>query len=501
MTLRRRTLLVFATLMLAPALLAGDAVLVWTLFLELLFFAVLEPAARSWTHRRRPDSAGIDRPGDSIAEAARLGNADPGGTPALPEPASQAGRDGPGLLDQALSGLAGRRQIDAQVQHSQKMEAIGRLAGGVAHDFNNLLTIILGYVDVLREQSSGSTPLREAAEAIGDAAQRGSTLTRQLLAFSRRQVAAREVIDLNETVSNVEQMVRRLIGADISLTLSRDPGLGRVKADSSQIEQVLMNLVVNARDAMPEGGHLSIETANADLDANHGEPRTDMQPGRYVLLAVSDTGHGMNEETREHIFEPFFTTKEAGKGTGLGLAMVYGIVTQSAGQLRVSSAPGSGTTFRLYFPRVEAEVRSSVERRAFEQIPRGSETVLIAEDEVGVRQLLREVLDRLGYTVLLAQDAEEALLVCERYPGPIHLLLTDVVMPGLNGRALAERVVPMRAELKTLFMSGYTDHEVQRSLIAEGAPFVQKPFTPEAIARKVREALDRQQSFPAAAAA
>jgi CheY-like chemotaxis protein len=371
------------------------------------------------------------------------------------------------------------------------MEAVGRLAGGVAHDFNNMLTIISGYSGLLLEHPDTAEPLRGYVNEIRSASGRAGSLTRQLLAFSRQHVLAPHVLDLNAVVANIEKMLKRLIGEDIELVTILGESLWPVKADAGQLEQVLLNLAVNARDAMPHGGTLSIETANVDMDAASAQTHFPLSPGPYVLLAFSDTGMGMDAETQAHIFEPFFTTKEKGKGTGLGLAMVYGIVKQSGGYIWVSSEVGKGTTFKIYLPRSEERVDEAVPGRTGVEVQRGSETLLLVEDEEKVRSLVRNVLRKSGYRVFEASRGEEALDLSELYLGQIDLLVTDVVMPQMSGRELALRLVNSRPQIKVLYISGYADNAVW----GEGGPdsggaFLQKPFSPEALAHKVREVLD-----------
>jgi len=375
-----------------------------------------------------------------------------------------------------------------QLVQAQKMEAVGRLAGGVAHDFNNLLTVIRGRGQMLLQRLAPDDRLRRHVELIDHTAERAAGLTKQLLAFSRKQVLQPSVLDLNAIAAGTEKMLRRLIGEDIDLVTVLDPTLGRVKADPSQVEQVILNLVVNARDAMPQGGRLTIETQKVELDEAYARWHPGVRPGRYVMLAVSDTGVGMDAETQARLFEPFFTTKGPGKGTGLGLATVYGIVKQSGGNIFVYSEAGRGATFKVYLPRVD-EPAEAIEPGPLPGVtPRGSETVLLVEDEEGLRDLAREVLEGQGYTVLEARHPGEALLMSERHEGPIHLMLTDVVMPGMSGRALADRLVPTRPPMKVLYMSGYTDDAiVHHGVLEQGVAFVEKPFTP---ARKVREVLD-----------
>ena len=384
-----------------------------------------------------------------------------------------------------------RKRLENQFRQAQKMEAVGRLAGGVAHDFNNLLTIINGYSEMVLERLDSSDPTRGQLEEIRKAGERAGSLTRQLLAFSRQQMLAPRVLDLNTLVTDVEKMLRRLIGEDIDLAIVRDPGLGQVKADSGQIEQILLNLAVNARDAMPEGGKLVIETANVELDEAYADQHGLVPPGSYVLLAVNDTGIGMNAETQAHIFEPFFTTKEQGKGTGLGLATVYGIVKQSAGFIWVYSELGRGTTFKIYLPRIDEPGESVPASEARGHSVGGAETILLVEDEGALRALAARILQALGYRVLESDSPEDALRIGEQHQEPIHLLLTDVVMPRISGRKIAESLAFLRPALKVLYMSGYTDDAVFRNGVLEpGATFIQKPFTPAALARKVREVLD-----------
>jgi PAS domain S-box-containing protein len=383
--------------------------------------------------------------------------------------------------------VTGPRRLEQQLRQAQKMEAVGRLAGGVAHDFNNVLTAILGYADLLK---SGTGDRTESIAEIKKAGERAAALTRQLLAFSRQQVLEPRVLQVNALIENLENMLRRLIRADVKLVTVLEPAVWKVCADAGQLEQVIMNLVVNASDAMPSGGTLTIETKNARLDASHDPEIKTLRPGDYAMLAVTDTGVGMSAETQSHIFEPFFTTKGVGKGTGLGLATVYGIVKQSDGFIWVNSELRLGTSFKIYFPRVEAALDDSGSPRPPEAAVGGSETVLLVEDEAPVRALARKLLERLGYKVLEAGEGTAALETARRHAGPIHLLLTDVVMPGLSGVDLAARVAALRPDTKVLFMSGYTDDAtVRHGLAQEGGHFLQKPFTPDALARKLREAL------------
>ena len=390
--------------------------------------------------------------------------------------------------------LSSRRQLEEQFRQAQKMEAIGQLAGGVAHDFNNLLTVILGFAELAAAEIETGSRLSEPLEEIRKAGERAAGLTRQLLAFSRRQVLEPRVLDVNELVANLDKMLRRLIGEDIELATVLDPGAGRIRADAGQIEQVIVNLAVNARDAMPGGGKLTIETRNVDLDEVYAREHIAVRPGPYVMLAITDSGVGMSAETKTHMFEPFFTTKEKGKGTGLGLATVYGIVKQSEGNIWVYSELHRGTTFKAYFPRVESASENAARHLADGRSTRGSETVLLVEDEKAVRTLTRKILERSGYSVLEMADGEEALEAARLQPEPIHLLLTDVVMPQVSGPDLAARIVAMRPEVKVLFMSGYTDDAVVRhGVLADGVHFLQKPFTPEALTRKIREILDQRE--------
>jgi nitrogen-specific signal transduction histidine kinase len=382
--------------------------------------------------------------------------------------------------------------LEEQFRQSQKMEAIGRLAGGIAHDFNNLLTIIKGYSQLSLMELKEGTPLRGKVEEIQKAADRAAALTRQLLAFSRRQVMEMKVLDPNAVLRDLDKMLQQVIGEDIELVTLLADDLGTVKADAGQIEQVVMNLVVNARDAMQKGGKLTIETANVELDENYARTHVAVKPGRYVMLSVSDTGVGMTPEVRDRVFEPFFTTKEKGKGTGLGLGTVYGIVKQSGGNIWVYSEPGKGTAFKIYLPRVDEPLEEIREKAVKEELPRGVETVLVVEDEEEVRKLVSEILRRQGCRVLEASHGNEALLVCEKHEGPIHLLVTDVVMPEMSGPELAQHFTKLHPEARVLYTSGYTDNTiVHHGVLDKGLDYIQKPFTVEGLARKVREVLDR----------
>jgi CheY-like chemotaxis protein len=370
------------------------------------------------------------------------------------------------------------------------MEAVGRLAGGIAHDFNNLLTVVTGRVELLLRRLPPGEPVRRDLELIKKTGDRAAMLTRQLLAFSRKQMLQPKVLDLNGIVAGVVQMLQRLIGEDIDLVTLLDPNLGPVRADPAQLEQIILNLAVNARDAMPQGGRLVIETANIDLDETFAAVNPGATAGPHVLLQVSDTGAGMSPEVQAHIFEPFFTTKDVGKGTGLGLATVYGIVKQHDGYITVESTPGAGATFRIYLRRIEEAPRDAEVGAAASRAVTGSETVLLVEDEDGLRELAREILTAAGYKVLVAAGPVEGLELAGRHGGPIHLLLTDVVMPQMSGRELADRLVPEHPGMRVLYMSGYTDDAiVHHGVLDPGTVLLPKPFTPDALTRKVREVL------------
>ncbi|HEY7653804.1 MAG TPA: PAS domain S-box protein [Methylomirabilota bacterium] len=398
-----------------------------------------------------------------------------------------------------LKDIGERRHLEEQLRQAQKMEAIGRLAGGIAHDFNNLLTVIAGRAQLILSRLRPEEPIHRDATLVRTTADRAAALTQQLLAFSRKQVLQPQVLNLNAVVSAMEPMLGRLIGEDIDLAVIPTEGLGRVKADPGQIEQVIVNLVVNSRDAMPQGGRLTVETADVELDAAYASRHSSVLPGPYVMLAVSDTGEGMDERTRSRVFEPFFTTKGPGKGTGLGLATVYGIVKQSGGDIHLYSEPGRGTTFKIYLPRV-AEVAAEADDTTSPGTTdaRGDETVLLVEDEPEVRDLAREILEGGGYTVLQACDPLEAVLLAEQHPGPIHLLLTDVIMPRQSGHALVERLRPLRPEMQVLYMSGYTNEAIVRhGVLDPNTSFIQKPFTPATLGHKVRATLDRPRASDA----
>lgn len=385
--------------------------------------------------------------------------------------------------------ITDRKLLEGQLRQSQKMEAVGRLAGGVAHDFNNALAVITGYGDLLQLQLSSNDPLRKHAEEIAKAGRRAATLTRQLLGFSRKQVINPVVLDLNSVIDELENMLRRLIGEDIQVSFKRERRLGRVKIDPGQVEQILMNLAVNARDAMPMGGRLCIETANAELDETYARQNVYVKPGSFVMLSVSDTGSGMDKHTQAHIFEPFFTTKDPGKGTGLGLSTVYGIVKQNQGYIQVYSELGRGATFKVYFPLVEEEMQAILPT-AEPSLPGGMETVLLVEDEEALRKLARTCLESRGYYVLEAAEAASATEIAQRHAGEIDLLLTDVVMPGVSGRELAHRLAELRPSLKVLYMSGYTGDLVARhGVLDPGILLLEKPFTLHSLLTKVRQAL------------
>jgi len=389
--------------------------------------------------------------------------------------------------------LTERRSLEEQFRQSQKMDAVGRLAGGIAHDFNNLLTVIRLNTEIIIEGLDPSDPRADDVKQIRSAADRASALTRQLLAFSRKQILQPRVLDLNTVVTSLEPMLRRLIGADISISVSSG-ARGYVVADPGQLEQVLVNLVVNARDAMPQGGRITIETMNKELDENYSSEHSPVIPGRYIALAVGDTGIGMDKDTKEHAFDPFFTTKEAGKGTGLGLATVYGIVNQSGGYVWIESEPGLGSTIKVYLPEVSAAAAFTSVGEAStpaKAAARGSETILLVEDEDAVRSLTGRILVKQGYRVLPAQDGRAAMEIATQEEGHIDMVLTDIVMPGINGRALVEKLSGIRPQIKSLYMSGYTDDDiVRRGFVGPSKSFLQKPFTSEALIQTVRKVLD-----------
>ncbi len=401
----------------------------------------------------------------------------------------------PGEIGEVLEVIAEdvteRRVLEEQFRQAQKMEAVGRLAGGVAHDFNNLLMVVSGYTEVLLENTDRESPMFPKIEAIQQAADRATTLTRQLLAFSRKQLLELKVVDVNAIVADMERLLRPLIGEDIELVTKLANDLGRTRADAGQIEQVIMNLVVNSKDAMPSGGKISIQTANVSLDEDLRREYSYIQPGPYVMLSVADNGQGMDKETQSRIFEPFFTTKEKGKGTGLGLSTVYGIVKQSGGYVFAHSELGRGTTFRIYLPRVEDAAEPVSHAHATKTPLGGTETVLLVEDEESVRQLVRETLAARGYNVLEADDGQKALHIAASHSGPIHVLVTDVVMPGMSGRELAKLLGETHPQTKVLYLSGYTeDAIVHQGVLDSGTAFLQKPFTLQMLSRKVREVLN-----------
>lgn len=385
------------------------------------------------------------------------------------------------------------RALQQQSLHAQKMEAIGMLAGGIAHDFNNMLSAILGFAGIIASELPVADPLAADVKEIITAAERASLLTRQLLAFSRKQILEPKVVDLGAQLRDVEKMLRRILGEDIELSMSLAQNLGLVKVDPAQIEQVVLNLVINARDAIQSGGTISIETANVVLDKEYARTHVDVTPGAYVMLSVSDNGAGMEKNVRERIFEPFFTTKGVGRGTGLGLATVFGIVKQSGGHIWLYSEPGQGTTFKIYLPQSAADATPMAGRTPHPAPLRGTETVLLVEDEAGVRSFAKRALQRAGYVVLEAENGGEALLIVEQHEGPIHLMLTDVVMPRMSGRALAERLATLRPALKVIFMSGYTENTiVHHGVLDEGTDFISKPIALDMLLSKVREVLDRR---------
>jgi PAS domain S-box-containing protein len=392
---------------------------------------------------------------------------------------------------QVTRDITTRQHLKEQLYQAQKMEAVGRLAGGVAHDFNNLLTVITGYTELLLSGLPAEDPMVNTLQEILKAGQRATGLTHQLLAFSRRQLLAPRVLDLNAIVADMEKMLRRLIGEDIELRTVLDPNLGRVHADAGQLSQVIMNLAVNARDAMPRGGQLLIQTMHGEIDPSYGEAPAGVVPGSYVVLAVTDTGCGMDETIQTHLFEPFFTTKAPGKGTGLGLATVYGIIKQSGGHIEVASTLGKGTTFKLYLPRFEEAPPAQPLPPESAPARHGSETILLVEDETAVRNLLRMVLSKKGYKVLEATNGRHALHVAGQHPGTLDLLVTDVVMPLMGGQELVQKLAPLRPQMKVLFMSGYTDSNLVRSGVSTGEiVLIQKPFSPDQLVEKVREILD-----------
>jgi signal transduction histidine kinase/ActR/RegA family two-component response regulator len=390
------------------------------------------------------------------------------------------------------------RRMEDQLRQAQKMEAIGLLAGGIAHDFNNLLSVILSYSSMVSEDLDPASPMRADLAQIHAAGQRAADLTHQLLAFSRKQILQPRLVNLNDVVAHSEQILRRLLSEDIEFRTVAAPNLERALLDPGQMEQVLMNLVVNARDAMPNGGKILIETASVMLDEGYAAEHPTVVPGPHVMVAVTDNGSGMDRETQLHMFEPFFTTKEMGKGTGLGLSTAFGIIKQSGGSIWSYSELGVGTTFKVYFPvATDAGVPAPPARPSLPERMDGSETLLLVEDELGVRTLAATILLRHGYQVLVADDVEDAVRICEEHQGPIHLLLTDVVMPRMSGRILAQQLSDQRPELRVLYMSGYTSNSIiQHSVLDAGVAFLQKPITPPQLVQKVREVLDGLTSSP-----
>ena len=392
-----------------------------------------------------------------------------------------------------LIDITGRRQLEEQLRQAQKMEAVGMLAGGVAHDFNNLLTIITGYSQLILGNLGPHDVNRHSVEQILKAGERAAGLTKQLLAFSRRQVLQPRILDINKLVTSLGAMLQRLIGEDVDLRLALRPDLGRVSADPGQIEQVIMNLVVTARDAMPKGGTLTIETSNRQLDESYSARHIAVKAGGYVMLAVSDNGSGMDAATQARLFEPFFTTKGLGKGTGLGLSTVFGIVKQSGGSVDVYSDPGRGTSVKIYLPRIDQAAATLEAEHSVRAVARGTETILLVEDEEMVRKLVRETLEREGYQVMDAADPIEARRMSEQFRDRIHLLITDVVMPKVSGRELAVQLKKRRPDMQVLYMSGYTDNAIVNSgVLQKEVAFLQKPFTPSALSEKVREVLENK---------
>jgi two-component system cell cycle sensor histidine kinase/response regulator CckA len=388
-----------------------------------------------------------------------------------------------------VTDISKRKELEQQLLHAQKMEAVGRLAGGVAHDFNNMLTVIAGYNRMILDEVSPMDPLRGYAEEILKASDRAAALTNQLLSFSRRQLLQPRVVEVKTIVQQVEKMLRRLIGEDIELLLQLSPDTCNIYVDPGQVEQILVNLVVNARDAMPLGGRVTIETGLAALDDTYARTHSGVKPGEFAMIAVTDTGHGMDAETRMHIFEPFFTTKPQGQGTGLGLATVYGIVKQSGGDIWVYSELQRGTTFKLYFPRVSSEPQSEAPE-SDERLVHGSETIVLVEDEESVRNLTVKLLRQLGYRILIAANGEEALKIAKSHTDAIDLLLTDIVMPNMSGKQLSEEFLHVHPETAVLFVSGYTENTVVHHRVLEaGGEFLPKPFSREILAKKIREVL------------
>jgi len=393
----------------------------------------------------------------------------------------------------AVQDITEKKQLEVQLRQAQKMEAIGRLAGGIAHDFNNLLSVMMGRSELLLLRMPPDNALRNDVEEIQRAGESAAGLTRQLLTFSRRQMIEPKVVDLNAILEGTQKMLRRLIGEHINILTRLEPSLGRIKADPGQVEQVIINLAVNARDAMPDGGQLYVETSNAPLDQAYARLHPPLIPGAYVRLEIRDTGAGMDSATQARIFEPFFTTKELGKGTGLGLATVYGIVKQSGGYIWVSSELGKGTSFQIYLPRVEEAVSAGQEERRPAGHARGKETILIVEDDAAVRSATRQFLQHGGYNVLEAGDGAQALATAQQHPGPIHLLVTDLMLPGGSGVSMGRQLASFRPEMKILYVSGYADHSMlHESLWSGKSALLRKPFAYQVLLQKVRALLDQQ---------
>jgi signal transduction histidine kinase/CheY-like chemotaxis protein len=434
-----------------------------------------------------PGADEIGRLGDALARSSRLLTQREGELLKLNQELDRRVQDRTALLEQEI---VERKRSEQQLLQSQKMEAVGRLAGGVAHDFNNILTVLIGFTESLSERLGSHPEAKEDLDEILRACEHASSLTRQLLAFSRRQIVVPAVVDLNTIVASSEKFLRRVIGEDIELQTLIAPAIRKVRVDPGQIEQVIMNLAVNARDAMPTGGRLVVRTEAVDFDEAYCATHLDASPGHYVMLSVSDTGHGMTPEVKARLFEPFFTTKERGKGTGLGLSMVYGIVKQNGGSIWVYSETGMGTTFKIYLPAIADGEEARIEPASQPTPVQASATILLVEDEPSVRQVARNALVRCGYTVLAADGAEAARDLCREHPGEIELLLTDVIMPKTNGRQLSEEIRRRYPEIKVLFMSGYTDEIITNLGVDPAAAFIEKPFTPKHLASRVREILE-----------
>ena len=408
------------------------------------------------------------------------------------------------IIDVTARKLAEERTLllQEQLQQAMKMEAVGRLAGGIAHDFNNLLTAIIGNAELALGEQLSFGPVSEALIEIQRAANSAAAMTRQLLAFSRKQLIEPRVLDANELIVSLRKMLVRLIGEDIHLSTALGSPLGAVKIDPGQFEQILVNLAVNARDAMPSGGKLTIQTEEVELTDGYGFRDAQIEPGNYVVLTVSDTGNGIDEAHKQHLFEPFFTTKESGKGTGLGLATIFGTVKQAGGSIDVSSAKGQGTTFKIYLPRVDEQPEGQPGDRRIAEVPGGNETILLVEDQEVVRRLAMKVLERLGYEVLHAEDGPRALTVAESHPDAIHLVLTDVVMPGMSGPELVERLIERRPEILVLYTSGYTENAIShQGVLNAGVNFIAKPYAPHALAVKLRQVLGGHRSLAVPSAA